>query len=72
MTNVSAQIAAIYGPYLWPSTDGPRYVIGFSASAAFSLASMMLAWAMRLVLKRENQKLDQTLAGGQIVNTYGY
>ena len=72
MTNVSAQIAAIYGPYLWPSTDGPRYVIGFSASAAFSLASMMLAWAMRLVLKRENQMLDQTVVGGQIVNTYGY
>jgi len=72
MTNVSGQIAAIYGPYLWPSSDGPRYVIGFSASAAFSLCSLLLSWLMRVLLKDENKRIKQDLAGGRRVNTYGY
>jgi hypothetical protein len=72
MTNVSAQIASVYGAYLWPSTDGPRYVIGFSASAAFSFASIIMAWLMRYALMRENRKVKQDLAAGAVVNTYGY
>ncbi|KAH8894185.1 major facilitator superfamily protein [Thozetella sp. PMI_491] len=72
MTNVSSQIAAIYGPYFWPSSDGPRYTLGFSASAAFSFASMLLAWVMRYLLKRENVRIKEGLATGRTVNTYGY
>jgi len=72
MTNISAQIAAIYGPYLWPSSDGPRFTIGFSASAAFSLASLVLCWVMRLLLKRENDRVRHDITNGRVVNTYGY
>jgi predicted Co/Zn/Cd cation transporter (cation efflux family) len=72
MTNVSAQIASIYGPYFWPSSDGPRYVLGFGASAAFSLASLVVCWLMRWILKRENRAIKQATNPGTIVNTYGY
>lgn len=72
MTNVSAQIASIYGPYLWPSSDGPRFVIGFAASAAFSVLALLTAWVMRVLLVKENQKVKRELAKGSIVNMYGY
>ncbi|KAJ3546755.1 hypothetical protein NM208_g1851 [Fusarium decemcellulare] len=38
MTNVGGQIGYIYGAYLWPKSDGPRYGIGFGASAGFACA----------------------------------
>lgn len=72
MTNVSAQIASIYGPYLWPDSDGPRFVIGFSASAAFSLMSLVLCWLMRGLLKRENSRLKREAAQSKVLNTYAY
>lgn len=72
MTNVSAQIASIYGPYLWPDSDGPRFAIGFSASAAFSFMSLVLCWLMRVLLKRENRRLKRGAVSGAIVNTYAY
>lgn len=72
MTNVSAQIASIYGPYLWPDSNGPRFVIGFSTSAAFSFMSLVLCWLMRALLKRENVQLRREAAQGKVVNTYAY
>ncbi|KMU80576.1 MFS transporter [Coccidioides immitis RMSCC 3703] len=30
MTNIGGQIGYIYGAYVWPDYDSPRYVIGFS------------------------------------------
>ncbi|KAI1498133.1 major facilitator superfamily domain-containing protein [Biscogniauxia marginata] len=71
MSNVSGQIAQIYGAYLWPESDGPRYVIGFSASAAFSLLSLSSCWIMRYQLKRENRRVQQSADGGP-VNIYAY
>lgn len=72
MTNVSAQIASIYGPYLWPDSNGPRFVIGFGASAAFSFMSLVFCWFMRAMLKRENQRLKREAESGKVVNTYAY
>jgi hydrogenase/urease accessory protein HupE len=71
MTNVGGQIGYIYGAYLWPNSDSPRYVIGFSASAAFALASLACAWYMRIVLQRENRKLKAS-ATPEAVTFYAY
>lgn len=71
MTNVGGQIGYIYGAYVWPNYDSPRYVIGFSSSAAFALCSIFCAWWMRYLLKRENQRLRQT-EGSELQNLYGY
>ncbi|KAI0130277.1 major facilitator superfamily transporter [Xylariales sp. AK1849] len=73
MTNVSAQIASVYSAYLWPKSDGPRYVIGFSASAAFCFAALLVCWFMRFLLKRENERVKQERERGTAeLNIYGY
>jgi hypothetical protein len=51
MTNVGGQIGYIYGAYLWPDYDEPRYGIGFGASAAFALCSIGCAWVRICVLE---------------------
>ncbi|KAK2063710.1 major facilitator superfamily transporter [Colletotrichum caudatum] len=70
MTNVGGQIGYIYGAYLWPSTDSPRYAIGFGASAGFALLSIMCAWWIRVLLVRENRRIRASTS--EQVNLYGY
>ncbi|PSN59549.1 MFS general substrate transporter [Corynespora cassiicola Philippines] len=70
MTNVGGQIGYIYGAYLWPDYDEPRYAIGFGASAAFALCSIGCAWAIRVLLIKENKKLRASTDGH--INLYGY
>lgn len=71
MTNVGGQIGYIYGAYLWPKHDEPRYGIGFGASAGFALMSIVCAWVIRFFLIRENKKLKEN-AETEYVNLYGY
>ncbi|KAK5049301.1 hypothetical protein LTR84_004230 [Exophiala bonariae] len=60
IVNTCAVVSFIWTPYLWPKSDEPRYTIAMSSSAAFSLVTMMGAWAMRVWLVRENRKIRQT------------
>ncbi|EGU77925.1 hypothetical protein FOXB_11572 [Fusarium oxysporum f. sp. conglutinans Fo5176] len=57
LVNVTANLAYIYCAYLWPSSDGPDYLIGFSTMVAFAATSIMCAWAMRFWLKTLNRKI---------------
>ncbi|KAI1391137.1 MFS transporter [Hypoxylon trugodes] len=70
ITNVFGHIGFIYGAYLWPDSDGPRYGIGFGASAGFALLSICCAWIMRTLLIRENQKIRESTL--EPVNLYSY
>ncbi|KAL5424051.1 hypothetical protein PMIN06_002445 [Paraphaeosphaeria minitans] len=70
MTNVGGQIGYIYGAYLWPDSDSPRYGIGFGASAGFALLSIACAWAIRVMLIKENKKLKEST--DEHINLYGY
>ncbi|KAF2013128.1 MFS general substrate transporter [Aaosphaeria arxii CBS 175.79] len=70
MTNVAGQIGYIYGPYLWPSSDGPRYGIGFGASAGFALLSIVCAWVIRAWLVKENHNIRRSTS--EHVNLYVY
>jgi hypothetical protein len=70
MTNVGGQVGYIYGAYLWPDYDGPRYGIGFGASAAFALCSIGCAWVIRMMLIKENRQLRASR--NEHVNLYGY
>jgi hypothetical protein len=64
------QIGYIYGAYLWPDSDKPRYGIGFGASAAFALCSIGCAWVIRWMLIKENRRLRASTT--EHVNLYGY
>lgn len=71
MTNIGGQIGYIYGAYVWPKSDSPRYAIGFGSSAGFALCSILCAWCMRWMLKRDNKRLRET-EGSDLINYYGY
>ena len=70
MTNVGGQIGYIYGAYLWPEYDEPRYGIGFGASAGFALLSICCAWVIRWMLIKENRTIKASTT--EHVNLYGY
>lgn len=44
---------------VYPATDGPKYVMANAANAAFSFGTLACAWALRIWLKKENQKLQE-------------
>ncbi|KAL6354327.1 hypothetical protein LRP88_11655 [Fusarium phalaenopsidis] len=71
IVNTFASISAIYGPYLWPKSNAPRYTIPMLASAAFSIGAVFLAWLLRWMLVRANKKLLQQ-AGDSRPNLYPY
>jgi multisubunit Na+/H+ antiporter MnhG subunit len=70
MTNIGGQIGYIYGAYVWPKSDEPRYGIGFGTSAAFALCSIFCAWWMRFLLIRENRRIRASAS--EQINMYGY
>ncbi|SCO76690.1 related to putative tartrate transporter [Fusarium oxysporum] len=70
LVNVTANLAYIYCAYLWPSSDGPDYLMGFSTMVAFAATSIMCAWAMRLWLKRLNRKILES--ENEAVALYAY
>ncbi|KAK9313374.1 major facilitator superfamily domain-containing protein [Lipomyces starkeyi] len=60
IVNTIANASFIWTPYLWPSSDSPRYLIAMSSSIAFSVATAMAAWVMRFILMRVNRKIRQS------------
>ncbi|KAJ0376902.1 hypothetical protein COL26b_004958 [Colletotrichum chrysophilum] len=60
IVNTSASISFIWTPYLWPTSDAPRYVIPMASSAAFCVACVVGAWLMKGMLVRENRKIRAT------------
>ncbi|KAK2731097.1 major facilitator superfamily transporter [Colletotrichum kahawae] len=70
LVNVTANLAYIYCAYLWPSSDGPKYMMGFSSMIAFAATSIMCAWVMRVWLMRVNKKIRES--EDENVNLYAY
>ncbi|GJC89941.1 putative transporter C11D3.18C [Colletotrichum liriopes] len=60
IVNTSASISFIWTPYLWPTSDAPRYVIPMASSAAFCVACAAGAWLMKWMLVKENRKIRQS------------
>ncbi|CAH7665799.1 major facilitator superfamily domain-containing protein [Phakopsora pachyrhizi] len=58
--NMIANLALLYGSFLWPSSSSPGYSLGFGMMAGFCSAGAIAAFATHLVLLNENKK-DQTL-----------
>ncbi|TDZ54538.1 putative transporter [Colletotrichum trifolii] len=63
MCNTLGSVASIYTPYLWPSTDSPRYLTAWMASIAFSVGVIIIAWWLRISLQRKNRKTKEQNPG---------
>lgn len=57
LTNTLSNVAFVWTPYLWPSTDAPLFRPAMLSSAAFSIVCAGCAWAMKFWLIRLNHKL---------------
>ncbi|KAM3548476.1 hypothetical protein ARSEF4850_009389 [Beauveria asiatica] len=57
MVTMIMNVSFIWTPYLWPKSDGPRYTIAMASSAAFSIATAILAWIAKLIMLRRNRAL---------------
>ncbi|KAL4976440.1 major facilitator superfamily domain-containing protein [Aspergillus desertorum] len=60
IVNTCANVSFIWTPYLWPSSDEPRYTIAMSSSAAFSVTCAACAWVMRFWLMSANRKIRRS------------
>lgn len=59
MVNTFANVSFIWTPYLWPTSDEPRYTIAMASSAGFSFATAAAAWVMKFWLIKLNRKIRQ-------------
>lgn len=58
LINLTGNASSIYGSYMWPSSTGPRYIPGGSATAAILLVVAGIALTIRLLHARMNKKLE--------------
>ncbi|KAL0261422.1 hypothetical protein SLS55_002852 [Diplodia seriata] len=73
VVNVVANASYIYTAYLYPESDGPRYLIGMGANAGFAAATVASAWAMRIWLVSTNKKIaDGRVQGAEGRMAYAY
>ncbi len=59
LLNVIGQCGPLLGTNIFKTTDSPRYIKGMSICAAFTFFTACLALGLRLLLVRENKKLDE-------------
>ncbi|OJD14335.1 hypothetical protein AJ78_05300 [Emergomyces pasteurianus Ep9510] len=54
--NIIGQCGPLVGTRLYPQTDGPWYVKGMAVCALFMLLVAVLAFALRMILHKENER----------------
>ncbi|KAJ9650465.1 hypothetical protein H2198_010221, partial [Neophaeococcomyces mojaviensis] len=65
--NATGNLAQVFSSYLYPDEGAPRYVLAMSVNSAFALGSILLALTMRLILLKENKKLEQGADVAQVM-----
>ncbi|KAL2061443.1 hypothetical protein VTL71DRAFT_7716 [Oculimacula yallundae] len=57
LCNSFGNLNGIYTAYLWPDSDGPRFMMGFLSCMAFSAVVIMITWFMKFTLRRQNKRI---------------
>lgn len=70
MVTTIMNISFIWTPYLWSSKDQPRYVPAMAASSAFSIATALTGWVVKIIMKRRNKAMKNSEDESQ--NLYVY
>ncbi|KAI9736697.1 MAG: hypothetical protein M1834_000901 [Cirrosporium novae-zelandiae] len=73
IANMIANTASIYGSYMWPSSDSPRYIPGGAATAVLTVLVAVETFALRVWHIRINKRLEEqeTLdEEGHVVNLH--
>jgi hypothetical protein len=61
-------ISGIISSQIYPSSDGPRYIVGNSVSLGMEAIAIMLVWAMYFILRARNQRKEKLIAEGATDN----
>jgi MFS family permease len=64
IVNVVANASYVYTAYLYPESDGPRYLTGMAANASFAFACIAGTWVLRFWLVSTNKKMDRPRGSG--------
>jgi MFS family permease len=59
LASAVANSATIYGSYMYPKSDGPKYIPGGSATAGVSLLVAIITLVIRLWHQRLNRRLNE-------------
>lgn len=70
LCNSIGNMSSVYTPYLWPSSDSPRFLKAWMASISFSAVAVLSVWIMRISLQRKNTKLRQTAPDTTVFYVY--
>ncbi|PYI31208.1 hypothetical protein BP00DRAFT_495373 [Aspergillus indologenus CBS 114.80] len=65
VVNVVANASSVYTAYLYPRSDGPRYLVAMAANAAFGVLTVASAWALRGWLRRTNRAIREGRVSGE-------
>jgi peptidoglycan/LPS O-acetylase OafA/YrhL len=60
IVNTLANASYIYTAYLYPKSDGPRYLTAMAANSAFAFATIAAAWVLKFWLIRTNKVAKRT------------
>jgi hypothetical protein len=70
IVNVVANASYIYTAYLYPESDGPKYLTAMASNAAFAFMCIASAWYLRIWLQRTNRKLKQGSGESSVFYAY--
>ena len=70
IVNVIANASYIYTAYLYPKSDGPKYLTAMASNAAFALMTIACAWVLRVWLQRTNARLKRERPGETMLYAY--
>lgn len=57
--NAVSNTSSIYASYMFPKSDGPRYVLAMSVCSATAFVAICAASALRVILVKLNRKLER-------------
>lgn len=59
MNNSVGNLALVWTPYLYPASDGPRYMTAWSVNLALTVVTIASAAVLAFLLRRENRKIEE-------------
>lgn len=64
INNSIGNLSLVWTPYLYPESDGPRYVTAWSVNLALSVIVVASSLVLHFMLKKDNKKMDEADATG--------
>jgi hypothetical protein len=68
--NVVANASYIYTPYLYPKSDGLKYLTAMGVNSGFAFGTIATAWVLKTWLIQKNKKIRQSDSEARVLFAY--